>query len=268
MPNNAPPSPDKIDGASYKLSVGPEVYVSPTSENKDAASKTKRQLSPGQSFPIPSGQFAFILTEETVKVPPNALAFISMRSKKVKFRGLVNVSGFHVDPGYHGQLVFSVFNAGPAPIHLARGDDCFLIWYASLNETSESIKRDRGFDSIPSELINPIAGEIQSFEGLLAKINENDEKLTARLNTVERDHAVVKWALAIIVGAVVTFSLRGCSLPRSLSSLPNATSVATSVAPVSPALSDLIAVHLTATRRLTADISPSADLLPSRPPTT
>ena len=50
-------------------------------------------------FTIPPGQFAFLLTEEVVSVPPDALAFISIRAK-TKFRGLVNVSGFHVDPGY------------------------------------------------------------------------------------------------------------------------------------------------------------------------
>ena len=60
---------------------------------------------------IPPGQFALLLTEETVKVPDQAIAFISMKAKW-KFRGLVNVSGFHVDPGFEGRLKFSVYNAG------------------------------------------------------------------------------------------------------------------------------------------------------------
>jgi hypothetical protein len=40
------------------------------------------------------------------------MAFISMRTA-FKFKGLVNISGFHVDPGYKGKLIFAVFNASP-----------------------------------------------------------------------------------------------------------------------------------------------------------
>lgn len=68
----------------------------------------------------PPGQFAFILAEETVRVPPSAMAFISMRAT-FKMKGLVNVSGFHVDPGWNGPLIFAVHNAGPGPVHLQRG---------------------------------------------------------------------------------------------------------------------------------------------------
>src|SRR5690349_13918290 len=135
-----PFSPDRIDCASYTLSIGSEVYVSPNDQDADPTAVTVRRLDPGDAFTIPPGQFAFLLTEEIVVVPNDALAFISIRSK-IKFRGLVNVSGFHVDPGYRGQLTFAVFNAGPAPIHLKRGQQVFLIWYASL-DCDSGLKKD------------------------------------------------------------------------------------------------------------------------------
>lgn len=103
-------------------------------------------------------------------MPDSALAFISVRAT-IKFRGLVNVSGFHVDPGYRGRLVFSVFNAGPGPVHLARGDECFLIWYADLDRATKLVKTGGGFDDIPTKLINPIAGEIQSLAGLSKRMD-------------------------------------------------------------------------------------------------
>src|SRR5258708_16870827 len=99
-----PFAPDRVDCAAYKLSVGPEVYVSPNDQAVEPNSVTVRQLGDGEAFTIPPGQFAFLLTEEIVSVPADALAFISIRAK-TKFRGLVNVSGFHVDPGYRGQLI-------------------------------------------------------------------------------------------------------------------------------------------------------------------
>jgi dCTP deaminase len=73
------------------------------------------------------------LTEEVVRIPPDVLGFISLRTTW-KFRGLINVSGFHVDPGFHGNLIYAVYNAGPAPVHLARGMDLFLIWFAELDK--------------------------------------------------------------------------------------------------------------------------------------
>jgi len=203
---------DRIDGAAYRLRIGPEVYVSPTGEADDPRNKPKTQLKGGQGFTVPAGQFGFILTEEKVKVPATAIAFISIRAS-YKFQGLVNVSGFHVDPNYDGRLIFSVFNAGPGPVHLSQGEECFLIFYADLDRPKE-VKVKEGYDGIPSHLTGPIAGGLQSFAGLLSKINENDKKLTDRVNTLEREQAVVKWAIALAVGALVTVGLRECSFTR------------------------------------------------------
>ena len=63
-------------------------------------------------------------TREEVRIPSNVLAFISIKAS-VKFDGLVNISGFHVDPGFHGRLKFSVYNAGSQPIFLQIGQPAF-----------------------------------------------------------------------------------------------------------------------------------------------
>src|SRR4051794_24644597 len=111
--------PELVQNCSYELRLGSEVYV--TGEG----AKTKREIRDGQQVRIPPGQFANLLTAETVKIPPDALGLISARFKW-KQRGLVNVSGFHVDPGYEGKILFSVFNAGPTPVVIASGDPLFL----------------------------------------------------------------------------------------------------------------------------------------------
>jgi dCTP deaminase len=200
----------RIDCAAYRLRVGPEVYVSPTDQAKDAKTKTKVALKLGEAFTIPPGQFAFLLTEERVTVPNTALAFISIRAT-VKFRGLVNVSGFHVDPGYSGRLVFSVFNAGPGPVHLARGDDCFLIWYADLDRTTALAKTGGGFDDIPTRLINPIAGEIQSLAGLLSKIEATEE----RMNSIRHEQNLVR-----VIGLAVLAAFLGWFFREAIPSRP------------------------------------------------
>ena len=212
-----PFDPKRVDCAAYTLSVGSEFYVSPSDEAVDPETVTVRQLVQGEAFTIPSGQFAFLITEETVTVPGHALAFISIRAK-TKFRGLVNVSGFHVDPGFHGQLTFSVFNAGPVPIHLKRGKPIFLIWYASLDQGSTSKKNSPVKMGIDIELINGIAGELQSFASLSKKIENVKGTLTERVHAIEKSQTRFQTLAGIMITIAIGLALswlKGC-LPGSI----------------------------------------------------
>ena len=163
-----PYDPRAIDCAAYTLHVGNEIYVSPDQEIENADRHTMRKLADGECFAIPPGQFAFLLTKEDVAVPDDAIAFLSIKAR-IKFRGLINISGFHVDPGYRGKLLFSVLNAGPQPLHVQQGDALFLIWYASLDGQTENNKRGQGFGGIDSALINGISGPILSLQSLSGK---------------------------------------------------------------------------------------------------
>lgn len=193
---------DRIDCAAYTLAVGSDLYVSPNELEAEPARVTVEELATGQCFAIPPGQFAFLVTEESVAVPTDALALISIRAK-VKFRGLVNVSGFHVDPGYHGQLTFAVFNAGPVSVHLRQGEPIFLIWYANLDQEVKGRDRPtaRGIDM---SVIAGIAGQVPSFAGLAKSIAD----LKERLHSVEKRQRVVQTLLALAAGGLVTWFFR------------------------------------------------------------
>jgi dCTP deaminase len=205
---------NKVDCAAYTLRVGSEVYVSPSEAEQDAKTITIRKLGPGEAFTIPAGQFAFLLTLEKITVPAGAVAFISMKSR-IKLRGLVNVSGFHVDPGYSGNLIFAVFNAGPKTVHLKQGDDCFLIWYAGLdNPDSKKVKPPgTGYTSIPTEVVTKISGELMSFDGLNAKIKKLEREYEQRIHKIENDHrtflAVATILVTIALTVIVTPYVRG-----------------------------------------------------------
>src|SRR5690349_19591474 len=69
-----PFAPERVDCAAYTLSVGPEVYISPNDQAADPTTVTVRKLDLGDAFTVPPGQFAFLLTEEIVAVPADALA--------------------------------------------------------------------------------------------------------------------------------------------------------------------------------------------------
>ena len=114
--------------------------------NSDPAAVTSQLLQnnpPHHTVCINTGQFAFLLTEEVVGVPNYAIALINMKTK-LKFKGLINVSGFHVDPGFSNKPIFGVYNAGAQPIFLERGQPLAMIVYADLDlPTSKVIKVQR-----------------------------------------------------------------------------------------------------------------------------
>lgn len=160
---------DQIDCAAYELTLGREIYVTPSAGEK--RKRSRRNLSYREAFTIPPGQFAFLMSEERLLIPENVIAFISMKTR-FKWRGLVNVSGFHVDPGFNGRLIFSVFNAGPGPIHLAQGERAFLIWFADLSEPSTKVRTAPPQLGIATDLINSLAGEVQSLPELDKQVSK------------------------------------------------------------------------------------------------
>jgi len=201
----APADPSAIDCAAYTLSIGQEVYISPTDLTVEPQQQTVRRLADGEAFTIPPGQFAFLTTRERVTVPTDAIAFISMKAR-IKFRGLINVSGFHVDPGFSGNLVFAVFNAGPAPVHLKQGDPCFLIWYADLNAPSDRVKQGPGHQGLPTEIINAISGELQSFQGLAKRIKDVEKDLGKQIQDVRVGGAYYNVVASILLAVALLFA--------------------------------------------------------------
>ncbi len=161
-----------VDCNALTLCVGPEYYVTPGLEHPSPQTHTKLELDIGQAMTIPPGQFAFLLTEEKITIPPEVMGFISVRAT-YKLKGLVNVSGFHVDPGWSGRLIFTVFNAGPSTIHLERRLPVFLLWIADLDAPSEKRKSAAGHDRIPPAIIGNITGVVDSIYALEQRIEKN-----------------------------------------------------------------------------------------------
>lgn len=158
-----------IKEAECRLSVGSEVFI------PDSKSSSVQKLSPKESFSIKPGQFAFILTEETLSLSNKVLGLISVRAT-IKFAGLVNVSGFHVDPGYCGKLIFAVFNSGPKRITIQRGDPIFSLWISDLDEEVPASELPKpGYQHIPASVINGIDGNHLTAYQLSEKIDQMED---------------------------------------------------------------------------------------------
>ena len=185
----------KVDCAAVSLTVGDEVYITPSDPDNSKDTGVKKKLTNDKSqFVIPKGQFAFLLTNEIIFVPDDALALISFKAT-YKFKGLINVSGFHVDPGWSGRLTFSVYNAGPLDITLEKGDPFALIWFANLDRVSSDKYKKKATDSPPksldSKLISNMSGEVFSpvklkseLDALKKEILTLESKIITRYSTV------------------------------------------------------------------------------------
>lgn len=120
---------DLVKDGCYRLAVGGEAIVSSSREKHE---DSYRPLSKDATLTLQPGQFAYLITRETVTLPPSALGFINIDTH-TKLKGLINISGFHVDPGYSGRLVFTVFNASPSHITIYEGQRMFRMWLSDFD---------------------------------------------------------------------------------------------------------------------------------------
>lgn len=176
---------DRVVNCSYELSLGTQVFVT-------GADKTKRHIEAGAQIVIPPGQFANLLTEETVQVPEDALGLISMKFT-LKQPGLVNVSGFHVDPGYTGRLLFSVYNAGPQSVPITNGEPAFLLWYCSLDTPTEDLYAKAPRAAITDSDVKSLGGDVSS-----------PPELARRVERLEIRFKLALWVAGAIAAAIIS----------------------------------------------------------------
>lgn len=165
---------DKAKEASYTLTVGSEAFITSSPQTKLDEVK-KLDISDGFCY-IPPGQFAYLITDEEVNIPIDCLAFISMKFR-TKASGLVNVSGFHVDLGYSGKLIFAVYNAGVKRIPIRTGMGIFSIWFSSLEAEDDKPKTgEKGFDKIPSTILEN-SQDAETLQNLSEKVSDLESQL-------------------------------------------------------------------------------------------
>ncbi len=184
---------NRIDNVAYALSLGDEVYLT----DSDSGKREKLDNKNSQVV-IKPGQFALLLTDEEVSIPYNILAFISIKFSQ-KIKGLINVSGFHVDPGFKGKIIFSVYNAGPATIVLDKGKPYFMIWFSQLTSNSTPYKgKHNGQTEISAENISALKGELASPNALLNQIKGLSNKIDNKTEELKGKKDYNKWILQAI----------------------------------------------------------------------
>ena len=201
----------RVKNGAYEMSLGTEVFLTDSKTGKvEILNETNNR-----QIDINPGQFALLLTVEKVSIPKDKIAFISIKAGE-KLKGLVNVSGFHVDPGFNDHLLFSVYNAGPSIIVLSYGEPYFPIWFAELKTELED-KDAYGRNNEHYGKLSHIApkyieflkrGELTSPKALLDKIKEIDRALSDRIIKSEEKTERNDWLLKFLIGLVIAICLK------------------------------------------------------------
>lgn len=254
----SPFAPERIKYGAYELALGGEAFVS---------GESTRLIPEDGEVVIPQGQFGLLLTEESISVPADAIGFISMKSDN-KYRGLINISGFHVDPGWTGKLIFSVFNAGGQELHLSRKKPLFMIWYANLDGPTQDLYKGvhKGQSRIPDSMITNIAVKHPSPSSLQKEIHDAKQELRTEIGELRKDvshYRAVKLVFASLAGTALIALV--ANILRLLT--PNAPStqvtIPTSPTPITPPSLSFTAA---ATATTSAPVSPSPSSVPPTPP--
>lgn len=159
LSDNGAANPVAID-----LRLGSEAFLS-TKEIPIKLDKEENEF-----ITIKPGEFALLTTFEKLDLPKNIVALISMRFT-FKREGLINVSGFHVDPGYKGRIIYSVYNAGPNPIMLKYKEKVFTIILSKIAQ--DSWRKNENFQNIlrlKPEHLSGLAGTPVSPESLHGRL--------------------------------------------------------------------------------------------------
>jgi dCTP deaminase len=185
------------DRAAYNLRLGDQVFLS--------SGETPLQLNAESPYvTIRPGDYVLLTTCEYVTMPDNVLGFITLRYSYKKL-GLMNVSGFHVDPGFHGTLVFSVFNVGTNDVVLRRGEQMFMLFVASLTEAidpeSKGKHKHDGQESFSLE-------DVVAIRGRSASLVQMESRIRAIESSVRFYGTIVMGALVVLFALVVGLVVR------------------------------------------------------------
>lgn len=148
-----------IKGITYDLRLGEEAFTS--------SCKTPINLKEKGYVEIESGETALLMTYERINMPENHMGFLSLRTTYAS-KGLINISGFHIDPGFKGKLVFSLYNSSPRPVVLKYKDPIYHMFLIRLSGkvTGEHRPSFQGMETLRSDWIEAIKGPPVTLHGL------------------------------------------------------------------------------------------------------
>lgn len=166
----------QIQPASIDLRVG-DIY-SPEAKLDELGSVNH----PRSEVSLHTGATAVVTTKESCNFPDN-IGAIGFPPASVSSKGLLMTNPGHVDPGYHGNLSFTVINMGSKPYSLRTGDKIvtlllFKTSVAAVKGYSSLVPPPHG--KITDELLDRLSPDFLDVEKRAADAAKGEETKTRR----------------------------------------------------------------------------------------
>jgi dCTP deaminase len=157
-----------------------------------------------------AGQFALLVTYESLKLSPETAGHIGVRSYFTR-KGLILLSGLQIDPGFEGVLVLGVYNASPRRLTLDYQAAFCTVEFHHLSAAAEepyhpNEEQRRGaipnvdkdyLRMIETESLSEVAESVRTLSQNVGVLNST-VKITAAL-TIGTLLAVVAFGLAVLL---------------------------------------------------------------------
>lgn len=152
-----------LNQASYDMRLGADYFL--------VGGASPRSLTEAEPYLcLPPGQFALLTAYEAVEIPVSLIAFISVRTQ-FKLQGLINISGFHVDPTFKGTLQFAVQNLSSNDIRLKYKEPTFTIFFSQLCEGDIGEARRRDGEGISLRHVQMFGGNSVTIASLHKEVD-------------------------------------------------------------------------------------------------
>lgn len=141
-----------VKGASYDFRAGETVVVARPDENRYIT----ESLSDAGEIPIKPGYAAAFESYEMLDLPENVKGRLSLRSTLANKK--LFYSGGLVDPGYWGNLYFTLFNLGNHEVTVAYGERIVSGEFVEIAPTERRRDREEGPVTTPPDPMKPVLG--------------------------------------------------------------------------------------------------------------
>ena len=90
---------------------------------------------PRKSYALATGETAVVVTQETISMPSNVAGF-GFPPTRISNRAVLMTNPGHIDPGYSGQLRFTLINMGREPCEIRQGEVVVTLLLVELSKAA------------------------------------------------------------------------------------------------------------------------------------
>jgi len=168
---------ENLRGSSYDLTIGEEYYVG---QDFSGTKLSTEKLEPAQAFWIPPHAVCFILSTETLELPKELSAKVSLRMSYI-YAGLVLTSQPPFDPGYKGRAIVMLHNLSSEPISMRRGVRVATIEFMKLSSATTLNKVHNSVETIGGQLDRPLTSSLSDIANRSTAAQNQVQSLTGQM---------------------------------------------------------------------------------------